>query len=520
MSRFRFWSALILTAALFNVATGQLIYHEGFNDDGDGTRYVMEGRGSLIGADGPGAWDHNFQVDTIGFNSEAPERRAAILWANAVLEFEDDFTTEASTIWDNLINYMLDNKEAATVGMLGDIDSQGTGSVMADRLEAAGHSIFPIANGEDPPGVDEVDLIIHMEGANPTSAAAFADYPVPLITYNAGNHDDTLISTIGAATSAGPLEITLEGDHAILGGLSGEIPWINEFFDGVGLQEIGATVASGATTLATYVHPDSQDVMPALILLEKGAKLLGAFDPEPEGDGYLIGGDMNLDLGTGFTTMDEPKSVTLNPIDISGHDGVKLSLDLAAVKLDFEANEDFVRVSYAPGEGEEFITLAEFNGTGRPAGELLDANLGALSPEAFDTFEFDIPDDVDSLVVKVEAHSTWPNEIVGIDNIQVYGPEGPGGMCNENTQGDLDGNGIVEFADFLVLSGNFGQAVEDHTFGDIDCNGTVEFADFLTLSGNFGQNVGGAAAVPEPTGFVLIGLSLLGFAACRRRRSA
>ena len=90
--------------------------------------------------------------------------------------------------------------------------------------------------------------------------------------------------------------------------------------------------------------------------------------------------------------------------------------------------------------------------------------------------------------------------------------------CDPNSQGDLDGNGMVEFADFLILSGNFGLEVADHTAGDIDCSGTVDFADFLALSANFGQAVGAAESVPEPSSFVLLGLASLALGSLRRRR--
>ena len=79
-----------------------------------------------------------------------------------------------------------------------------------------------------------------------------------------------------------------------------------------------------------------------------------------------------------------------------------------------------------------------------------------------------------------------------------------GPTCDPNSMGDLDGNGMVEFADFLVLSANFGAAADSHEQGDIDCNGMVEFADFLALSANFGQSVGAAQSVPEPSSALLV----------------
>ena len=71
--------------------------------------------------------------------------------------------------------------------------------------------------------------------------------------------------------------------------------------------------------------------------------------------------------------------------------------------------------------------------------------------------------------------------------------------CDPNSQGDLDGNGVVEFADFLILGRMFGQEVSLHSEGDIDCNGRVEFADFLVLSANFGLTLPSVESVPEPS---------------------
>lgn len=84
--------------------------------------------------------------------------------------------------------------------------------------------------------------------------------------------------------------------------------------------------------------------------------------------------------------------------------------------------------------------------------------------------------------------------------------------------GDFDANGAVEFADFLVLSSNFGQSGA-YSEGNADGTGNIEFADFLILSSNFGQSAGAAAAVPEPSSAFLISLGLCAVACGRRRRS-
>ena len=53
--------------------------------------------------------------------------------------------------------------------------------------------------------------------------------------------------------------------------------------------------------------------------------------------------------------------------------------------------------------------------------------------------------------------------------------------------GDADSDGKVAFADFLILSQNFGAVDATYAMGDFDGSKVVDFADFLMLSANFGR---------------------------------
>lgn len=56
----------------------------------------------------------------------------------------------------------------------------------------------------------------------------------------------------------------------------------------------------------------------------------------------------------------------------------------------------------------------------------------------------------------------------------------------EPLEGDLNGDGQVNFADFLILAANFNQEATPEQ-GDLDRDGIVNFADFVVLSNNFGR---------------------------------
>ena len=88
--------------------------------------------------------------------------------------------------------------------------------------------------------------------------------------------------------------------------------------------------------------------------------------------------------------------------------------------------------------------------------------------------------------------------------------------------GDADGNGSVDFTDFLIFGNNFdspGRWIN----GDFDLNGQVDFTDFLALSTNFGKTgpaVANITPIPEPaTVTILFGLALTALTMAVVRRS-
>lgn len=63
---------------------------------------------------------------------------------------------------------------------------------------------------------------------------------------------------------------------------------------------------------------------------------------------------------------------------------------------------------------------------------------------------------------------------------------------------DLNGDGIVNFQDLLILAQHYGRTPAAYTDGDVNGDGTVTFADLLLLAQDYGAGSAGAAPVPAP----------------------
>ena len=229
--------------------------------------------------------------------------------------------------------------------------------------------------------------------------------------------------------------------------------------------------------------------------------------PAENGEGRVIAAEDIPELAIPEDHLRAPGGIQITAVDFVAE------LD-PSFPYEFEINEDGTFDSLTVNRSVEVGTTA-LNLNGATIDLVANGDLSGLNGEfqvlSADSLSGDITINVpDGLAVDTSRLASEGVLVFG----DVVGP-----TCNPNTLGDLDGSGTVEFADFLVLSQNFGQEVADHSFGDIDCSGTVEFADFLVLSQNFGQTVGAAESVPEPSALALLGLGGLFVGLMRRRRN-
>ena len=176
------------------------------------------------------------------------------------------------------------------------------------------------------------------------------------------------------------------------------------------------------------------------------------------------------------------------------------------------------------GENDDWFAVASETDTGYAVE--FKVNKSALSdPEDGSTMGWNVAlndDDGDGRKLQLNwngrPHSEFTYGFLTLgDAVDGGGGDSCADLMAARIPGDADGDGQVAFLDFLALANNFGSD-GGYAGGDFDCNGDVSFLDFLTLANNFGSTAA-VAAVPEPSGFVLLGVGSLLGGMLRRRRS-
>lgn len=194
---------------------------------------------------------------------------------------------------------------------------------------------------------------------------------------------------------------------------------------------------SGTIAVTTYAPTDIAEVLTdttLLAVLDANQRLLGDALNGWEGSGFWAGADMNEPLiADCCTTVDEPRSLTLNPVNVAGRTNVQLTIAIAGSDIDFEGG-DFLRVSVDPdGDGPQaFVILDQFEA--KDGTEKFFRNLNGDGPRivryGFQDFTFDVPPGATDLVVKLDAMSTFFNEMLGFDNIRITAGGGGGGTAD------------------------------------------------------------------------------------------
>src|SRR5262245_76868 len=125
----------------------ELIYQEGFNDDGvPGGRYTMTGRDlyevpriqtelNNFDQKGPIYWEHNFNVSFVG-NPNIPARRVIFTWRTDAAG--GAATEDLLKLWDSTVAWLLSNKANATIVVNPSVASINE---LATRLTGLGHTL-------------------------------------------------------------------------------------------------------------------------------------------------------------------------------------------------------------------------------------------------------------------------------------------------------------------------------------------------------------------------------------------
>ena len=259
------------------------------------------------------------------------------------------------------------------------------------------------------------------------------------------------------------------------------------------VADLGAQPEFNGWTFLTKEFWIDQQGDQARSTFAKGDNVLAVSDPDAIDDFLDIGGGGTTEKGIYNGWLSTPE------ISLAGVEAEKISLSFDSSYRPYPTMVGKVEVSFdSGGNWDELLLLND---------DTVEGGTSSLSrANATEVLEVNNPGEGTVMFrwVMEDAGNDW---WWAIDNIRVNTPFSGNPLApieagqwsftataGATLEGDIDGNGKVEFADFLRLSAAFGSDVAPGTPEDIDGSGTVDFADFLKLSANFGKSIGQIAA--------------------------
>ncbi|TWU28705.1 hypothetical protein [Bythopirellula polymerisocia] len=489
-------SMLIVTFASSVWAQPTTIFLEDFNDDGDGTRYNLEGRyfadlnrlfttvpGSVDGKPIIAAWETG---DLLFDGTGAPARRATYFIESQtgdIVPNDPSGTYLTANGWNltyAAIEWAADSTDPLDItfvveGYFSGFFLRSFDEAFFNRLSAAGHNVTVQTHAAAAPASGSTDLVILASSrVSPASFdAAYKTLDIPVLTALFHNSADLGLADIRGENANGQTMIEIVDDlHPLAAGLpQGLVEVIDPSADRKRLGDItNGTIASGAHVVAR--RPGVEFGVPL--------DLTGY-----EGEGYLRSGRSfdPVAPNSGDPRAYEP----LSAFDLSNVENPQLKIQLAATENFDEFENDYIRILGRDGDNP-YETIAEFT--------QLNPNLvgpnGAILTTQFQDFTFDIPaslQDSPQFELRIETFLLKAVRLVGIDAVELIGEI-------TSIPGDFDNDGDVDGRDFLVWQRG-GSPGPDYA------------ADLLAWQSNYGNPLSAATAVPEPTAATLFLLGLL-----------
>lgn len=247
--------------------------------------------------------------------------------------------------------------------------------------------------------------------------------------------------------------------------------WINVHTDDLSKADVRYATLTDQWNIETVATLDN------VLLGFSNARKLVSLDIDSQGNPHLAYGDRDS-----VTYATKGANLTWEQTEVVSTDDAILN-GLVVLRLDPDDDPGIAFWRPVAGPSQGIVSLAMFDDV--PISQLGDFdNDGFLTAADLDLLKqsvgsadlrFDLNGDAG---VDLTDHEFWVTDVF------------------ETLLGDANLDKRVDFADFLLVSQNFGQD-GDWADGNFDGLGGVDFSDFLYVSNNFGESAA-AVAVPEP----------------------